>query len=169
VYRDKRYVVDLRPSLQAPCGEEDCNRSTAFCNCFEYRSRCRSGGSVGIPKGFPHSVISMAKCWINDMPPCSAMCPHPPRDARQSLSLVNECIGDFALIEKAVANQLPAISCPDNRLHGQVKPADRPITRLIVPYTHNIMCGRKQSEYTCMGPRRDAAFDKNTERGRLGA
>jgi len=34
--------------------------------------------------------------------------------------IVNERIGDFALIEKVVANQLPAISSRDSRLYVQM-------------------------------------------------
>jgi hypothetical protein len=34
-----RYVVDLRHSLQAPCGVGSFNESTVFAYCFEDRSR----------------------------------------------------------------------------------------------------------------------------------
>jgi hypothetical protein len=34
---------------------------------------------------------------------------------------LGECIGDNALIKKAATSQLAAITCPSNRLYGQVK------------------------------------------------
>ena len=77
---------------------------------------------MGIPKGFPksvgrvgsrlhgfpcfpYSVISMAcfsrgKCWINRYAATQCNVPHSPRDALRYSSLVNECIGDIALIDR---------------------------------------------------------------------
>ena len=48
-----RYVVDLRHPLQPPCVAGSRNRSAAIGSVLKYRSRRRSGGNVGIPKGFP--------------------------------------------------------------------------------------------------------------------
>jgi hypothetical protein len=48
---------------------------------------------------------------LSDKPPIQ------PCGMRSSL---NECIGDFALIEKAASNQLPEISCPISRFYVQV-------------------------------------------------
>jgi hypothetical protein len=51
-----RYAVDLRHSLQAPCGVGIFNQSVAFASVLKYWSRRRSGGNVGILRGFPRGV-----------------------------------------------------------------------------------------------------------------
>ena len=53
MYREMRYVVDLRHSLQAPCGVRSYNQSACFCNCFEISIPSSKRWECGNPEGFP--------------------------------------------------------------------------------------------------------------------
>ena len=115
MYRDMRYVVDLRHPLQALAEavvrleghEKTYIQSSRPWECGNPEGISKECGKGGKPASWVsmlstlchfHGLLFARQCWINRYAATQRNAPHPARDAYRTHRVVNECIGDKSLV-----------------------------------------------------------------------